>query len=116
MEGTNGRVYGGDPTRIHIDDGKRADVGLRIAERLDNIMRCEYTGPRTLDERIMQPLCPGCYMIALVNAAITLADANGQSRTEMARTMRNAFHALMENPDKGMSEEIEIMLDPCDAK
>src|SRR5688572_17757371 len=99
MNGTEGRVYGGDPNLIHINDGERADMGLRMAEHLDRRMRDEYKGERTLDQRVDQPLCPGCYMIAMFNMAITLADENGQSRTELARSMRNAFEKLLCNPE-----------------
>jgi hypothetical protein len=115
MNGTNGRVYGGDPNLIHIDDGRRADMGLRLAELLDCRMRTEYKGDRTIEQRVDQPLCPGCYMIAGFNMLLTLADENGQTRTELARSMRNAFDALLKNPEMGLTEEITVMLDPCDA-
>lgn len=111
--GTNDRVYGGDANLIHIDDGKRADMGIRLAELLEERMRKEYSGERTIDERIDQNLCPGCFMIAGFNMLVTLADANGQSRTELARSMRNAFDQLLCNPEAGLTEEIEILLDPC---
>ena len=115
MNGTDGRVYGGDPNLIHIDDGRRADMGLRLAELLSERMRKEYSGERSLEQRADQPLCPGCFMIAGFNMLLTLADENGQSRSELARSMRNAFDALLKNPDMGLTEEIEVMLDPCDA-
>lgn len=107
------RIYGGNPELIHIDDGKRADMGLRIAELLEERMRSEYSGERTMVQRIMQKLCPGCYMIAGFNMLVTLADANGQSRTELARSMRNAFDRLLCDPEAGLTEEIEVLLDPC---
>ena len=113
--GTDGRVYGGDPNLIHIDDGRRADMGLRLAEHLDMRMRMEYSGERTLEQKVDQALCPGCYMIAAFNMLLTLADENKQSRTSMARTMIGAFEKLLENPEQGLTEEIEVMLDPCDA-
>lgn len=115
MQGTDGRVYGGDPTKIHIDDGRRADMGLRIAEHLTRRMREEYSGERTLDERMDQQLCPGCYMIAAFNMLLVLAQENGQSRTELANSMIGAFTKLRDDPNAGLTEEIEIMLDPCDA-
>lgn len=108
------RVYGGNPNLIHIDDGQRADMGIRLAELLETRMRNEYTGERSNAQRVDQNLCPGCYMIAVVNMAITLADANGQSRKELARCLKNAFAKLEANPEQGLSEEIEILLDPCD--
>jgi hypothetical protein len=114
MNGTEGRVYGGDPNLIHIDDGKRADMGLRLASILDGKMREEYSGERTLGQRVMQSLCPGCYMIAAFDMLLTLADSNGQSRTELARSMRNAFQNLLNNPEQGLTEEIEVLLDPCE--
>jgi hypothetical protein len=112
--GTDGRVYGGDPDLIHVDDGARADMGLRLAERLEGMMRTEYSGERTPDQRVMQKLCPGCYMIVAFDMLLTLADANGQSRTELARSMRNAFDNLLANPSQGLTEEIEVLLDPCE--
>jgi hypothetical protein len=108
------RVYGGNPNLIHIDDGARKDMGLRMAEHLERRMRDEYSGERTPAQRVDQNLCPGCYMIAVVNMAITLADANGQSRRQLARCLANAFQKLANDPEAGLSEEIEILLDPCD--
>ena len=46
---------------------------------------------------------------------LTLADENGQSRTELARCMINAFTKLLNNPDGGLTEEIDVLLDPEDA-
>jgi hypothetical protein len=53
-------------------------------------------------------------MIALFNAAIHMADANGQSRTELARTMSHAFNRLAAEPESGLSEEIKVILDGDD--
>lgn len=107
--GTLGRVYGGDCDLVHIADGQRANVGEQLAADIDAVIRslAEKRGVNT-DDRL---LCPGCYMIALVNAAIALADANKQPRKELARSMANAFTQLAFDPDKGMSEEIEVILD-----
>jgi hypothetical protein len=108
------RVYGGKPQLIHIDDGQRAVMGVRIAEHLERRMRDEYQGERTPAQRVDQDLCPGCYMVAGFNMMLTLADANNQSRTELARSMRNAFDLLLKNPEMGLTEEITVLLDPCD--
>jgi hypothetical protein len=112
-KGTEGRVYGGDPNLIHIEDGKRGDMGWRIAEHLNRRMRENYTGHRTTEQLVDQKLCPGCYMIAGFNMLLVLAQENGQSPTELARSMRNAFDSLLQNPEQGLTEEIEILLDPC---
>lgn len=113
-DGTDGRVYGGNPNVIHIDDGKRAEMGEVLAVGLESMMRQNYQGPRTNEQRQTQPLCPGCFMIAGFNMLLVLADKNGQSRTELARTMRNAFDQLLQNPEAGLTEEMEIVMDPCD--
>ena len=113
-QGTLGRVYGGNPNLIHIDDGERALMGVRIAEHLERRMREEYKGERTPAQRVDQKLCPGCYMIAGFNMMLTLADANGQCRAELARSMMKAFETLAKNPEMGLTEEIIIQLDPCD--
>lgn len=115
MAGSDGRVYGGDANLIHIDDGKRAEMGQDMASLLDGNMRAAYTGPRTNEELMNQALCPGCYMIAGFNMLLELADRNGQSRTELARSMRNAFDNLLNNPEQGLTEEIVVLLDPCEA-
>lgn len=114
QQGEDGRVYGGDKNLIHIDDGERAVMGVRVAEHLERRMREEYKGERTPDERVMQALCPGCYMIAGFNMMLTLADANGQSRRELALSMRTAFDKLLASPEMGLTEEIEVFLDPCE--
>lgn len=110
--GRNGLVYGGDPDLIHVTDGKRGMAGREMARRLDALMRLNAPD-RTQKQSQEQLLCMGCAMIVAFNMLIALADANGQTRTELARTMRNAFDSLLANPDAGMTEEITIILDPC---
>lgn len=113
-QGTDGRVYGGNPNLIHVKDGQRADMGLRIAEHLTRRMHEEYADQRTPEQLVDQLLCPGCYMIVAFNMLLTLADANKQRRTELARSMRNAFDALLKDPEAGLTEEMVVLLDPCD--
>lgn len=107
QNGTQGRVYGGDANLVHIADGTRKDVGKAVAEYLEDEMltRAFAAGQHT------GTLCPGCYMIALFNAAIHLAEANGQSITELGNTMSKAFAKLAEKPASGLTEEIEVILD-----
>ncbi len=107
--GTQGRVYGGDCNLVHIADGQRRNVGEQLAADIDAVIRtlAEKRGVNT-DDKL---LCPGCYMIALFNAAIALADKNGQPRKELAKTMTHAFAELAADPDKGVTEEIEVILD-----
>lgn len=110
--GTLGRVYGGNPNLVHIADGTRKLAGLRIKNYTDNLMRMladeSNTGADTRGKR----LCPGCYMVALFNAAIHLADANGQSRRELGNTMGQAFALLSAHPQDGLTEEIDVLIDP----
>lgn len=110
--GIDGMVYRGDPNLIHISDGKRAIAGRAVAGFLDATMRDRAEG-RTELERVTQPLCPGCYMVAMYDALLALADASGQSRRELGLTMSLAFTMLAANPDRGLTEEIKVVLDPC---
>lgn len=120
--GTDGRVYGGDPNLIHVDDGRRAEVGRWLAHELDTQMRNTELARRLLrgepDEPAAEaartmPLCPGCFMVVLFNAARELAIANGQPLSELGRSMAAAFEKLATNPEA--IESIEVMLDaePC---
>lgn len=110
--GTEGRVYGGDPGLIHVPDGKRADLGKALATDLDRLMRVGAQG-RTLHEASTQPLCPGCYMVVGFDMLVTLADRNGQSRVELANSMIRAFEKLRDDPHgEGLIEEIIVELDP----
>ncbi len=111
--GTLGRVYGGDPALIHIKDGTRADVGADLATALESMMRANALadGTRTAEAAMSQDLCPGCYMVALYDAAVTLAQRNGQSLLELSRSMAQAFSLLAERLDNPFTEEIEVLLD-----
>ncbi len=104
-------IYRGHPELVHIDDGKRSFAGEEVAAHLTVQMRRHASG-RTLQQRALQKLCPGCYMVALFDAAIAMADQNGQSRKELALSMANAFTKLVVNPQGGMTEEIQVILDP----
>lgn len=115
QQGTDGRVYGGDCNLVHIADGQRRRLGQGIANEVSLIIRNEaaarYATPEGKLKAYTNPLCPGCYMIALFNAAITLADENGQSREELGRTMALAFAKIADRPFEGLTEEIEVILD-----
>lgn len=115
-----GLVYRGAADLIHIADGQRAEYGAELAHHLTARMRRAdrdrrlLAGERDADaERLSEalPLCPGCYMVALFNAATTLARESGQSMTEMARTMAAAFDALARDPSADSMESIAVMLD-----
>jgi hypothetical protein len=54
-----------------------------------------------------RPLCPGCYMVVLYNAALTLAKLNGQDTRELGATMAQAF-ARMANGDSEGIESIDV--------
>jgi hypothetical protein len=106
--------YTGDPNRLHIRDGKRGEVGLLLAIHADRLMRANYMGDLTPEQVQGLALCPGCFMIAGFNMLLKLADDNGLPRKELADFMQNAFQQLAENPDMGLTEEIELLLDPCE--
>lgn len=106
--------YTGDPNRIHIKDGERGELGHDLAGVLDEQMRLRYTGERTEYQLLTQMLCPGCFMIAGFNMLLTLADGNGVPRSELAHFMGLAFEQLKANPEMGLTEAIEDLLDPCD--
>lgn len=112
-DGTGGRYYGGDTGLIHIPDGERRYFGDNIAYVIDLQMRriAMARGDRTPKQAAEQTLCPGCYMVALFNAATTLAKANGQSLTELGATMANAFAELAEGGEDRI-ESIGMILDP----
>ncbi len=118
MSNGDNRIYGGNPAYVHISDGKRKEVGIAIAAQLDREMRKRCTSEHGCFDANGhgKPLCPGCYMIALFNAAVALADANGQSRKELALSMRDAFARLAKRPDDGLTEDIIVKLDPDDAQ
>jgi hypothetical protein len=111
-DGTDGRVYGGDPNLIHVPDGRRREAGELAALAIDLIIR-------RISDRIPWPqrgfklLCPGCYMIVLFNAAVALARANGQPLSELGATMSAAFARLAQDQSAAGLEEIEVILDPC---
>lgn len=107
--GTDGRIYGGDCNLVHIKDGQRKAVGESIAFDTEEVIR--HLAQKAGIDTDGKPLCPGCYMIALFNAAIHLADANGQPRVELGRTMSKAFEKLALDPASGLTEEIEVILD-----
>lgn len=117
--GTEGRVYGGDCDLIHIQDGQRAAMGAAVASFLDAEMRARAfeSGARDAEQANAQFLCPGCVMIALFNAAVVLANANGQPLSELGNTMAKAFTILAEQGDLArpdeppVLEEIYVVLD-----
>jgi len=106
--GTDGRVYGGDCNLVHIADGKRKEAGAAVAAFIDSMMRFNAMKAGKNADGV---LCPGCYMIAGFNSMLELADANGQPRKELAKTMAAAFAKLSENPEAGGTEEINVILD-----
>ena len=111
-DATLNRVYGGDTGLVHVADGKRAAMGLLMAQALDDEMRYQA---RELAASSGQgkDLCPGCYMVVLVNMAVELARQNGQSITELGNTMAQAFAELAANGDGNVSmEHIAVVVDP----
>lgn len=111
--GTLGRVYGGDCELIHVRDGHRTGVGRAIAAEIDMAMCREAlaSGTRSWNQVATQQLCPGCYMVVGFNAMVTLARSNGQSLSELGRTMAAAFSRLAECQTDACIEEILVLLD-----
>lgn len=113
--GTEGRVYGGNPKLLHVKDGTRAQMGEHMAGLLDQRMgEAAFHDGQDPSFIADAPLCPGCYMVVAFDMLIHLADQNNQSRTELARTMMGAFQKLLDDPSSGLTEEIEVLLDPED--
>jgi hypothetical protein len=112
---SDGLVYRGACDLVHIEDGKRAEMGADLAHVLDQTMRAAAVGngSRTVQQAGTLPLCPGCYMVAVFNMAVTLAKANGQSMTELGNSMAQAFQALADGGESRM-ESIHVALDPDD--
>jgi hypothetical protein len=111
--GTEGRTYGGDKNLVHIEDGKRCLAGAKIADFADNSIR-KAAWSRGVANAYSAPLCPGCYMVAIFNAAVELAKRSGQPLEELGASLSHAFRKLAENPEAGVTEEIKVLLDPDD--
>lgn len=101
--GTDGRIYGGDRDLLHVRDGERVTVGEQVARYVESLIRNEHNGGDTT-----RALCPGCFMIVLFNATVTLAVNNGQPLDELGRSMGAAFNALAEGGPKAI-EEMQIL-------
>lgn len=109
--GTEGRAYGGDPSLVHIPDHHRADVGRSIAVMLESEMRTLGTlgfghEPKPYDSDA--PICPGCYMIALFDAAVWLAKGTGQDVRELGCSMAYLFARLAECGEYQPTEEMIV--------
>lgn len=107
------QVYRSNPELVHIADGQRAELGRDVADFLNLSVRAQA---RSKDPgQWTKPLCPGCYMVAIFNCAIELARANGQSVTELGRSLGAAFNQLAQDGDyKESIESIEVQLDACE--
>lgn len=110
--GTDGRTYGGDPSLIHIPDHHRADVGRAVADMLSATMRAFATigvghDPEPYDGD--KALCPGCYMIALFDAAIELAKREGQPVRELGLSMASLFDRLAAQGEYRATEEMTVI-------
>lgn len=109
--GTDGRTYGGDPSLVHIPDHHRADVGRSVAAMLEAEMRTLGTlgfghEPKPYDSDAC--ICPGCYMIALFDAAVFLAKATGQDVRELGTSMAYLFAELAARGEYRPTEEMIV--------
>jgi hypothetical protein len=110
--GTDGRSYGGDPDLVHIPDHHRTDVGKAVADQLTAIMRMVGTlgvGHTPESYESDKPLCPGCYMIALFDAAVELAKREGQSVKELGMSMAQLFNKLAWEGEYRATEEMTVV-------
>lgn len=113
-KGTEGRVYGGASTLIHIRDGERDKVGKLLANAYDDYARREafMDGRRTHEESYLQELCPGCYMVVGFNMMVELAKMSKQDLRELGLTMAAAFAKLAEQGlDDESAQHITVVLD-----
>lgn len=113
--GTAGRTYGGDPSLVHIPDHHRTDVGRAIANELESLMRLLGSlgvGHEAKSPEADDPLCPGCYMIALFDAAVILAERTGQDVRELGASMAGLFTGLAEGGKYQPTEEMIIVCVP----
>lgn len=111
--GTSGRAYGGDPALVHIPDHHRTDVGRALADCLEMQMRLIGTlgvghEPKPYDDA--SPLCPGCYMIALFDAAVFMARRQGQDVRELGLSLGGLFTTLAHDPNFQPTEEMVIVI------
>lgn len=109
--GTQGRAYGGDPNLVHIPDHHREDVGKALADQLTALMRALGTlgmGHEAKPYDGDNPLCPGCYMIALFDAAIELARREGQPVKELGYSMALLFTKLAQEGQYRATEEMVV--------
>ena len=106
LKGTLGRVYGGVEDLVHLTDGTRGSFGQRVADFIDTEMR--VGDPDAGDN----PLCPGCFMVAIVATAMTLAERNGQSMAELGRSMAHAFTQVAHLADGALALPEEILIAP----
>jgi hypothetical protein len=114
----NTEVYRGRPEFVHIEDGQRAAMGRMVARLLSDEIRAAAFRQGNKDAYDIPAVCPGCYMVAVFNCAIELARLNGQSLTELARSLGTAFQSLAQDGAYSESiESIEVQLDsePCPA-
>ena len=115
MNNNRKMVYRGRKDRVHIADGERRAMGRGMALNLDAAMRSAAyrDNERQYGELFgadAQPLCPGCYMVALFNAAVYLAKRNGQSLTELGNSLAGAFAELAAGGPTEI-EEIRVVQD-----
>lgn len=112
-------IYRGKQEFVHIEDGQRAAMGRNLASSLDLQIRSAASRQAVTLEQLTaivdNPLCPGCYMVAVFNCAVALAQRNGQSLSELGNSLANAFRQLSADTSIQSIESIEVMLDsdPC---
>jgi len=107
------RVYGGDTGLIHVKDGHRVATGRALASNLENMIReaALSDGRNTSEEVNDLSLCPGCYMTVYLNAMVETAKRNGQSLTELSKTMALALEdaVLAEKLDQSpYAEHVQV--------
>lgn len=107
MAGTEGRTYGGDPALVHIPDHHRVEAGHVTADHISDTMRI-LSSAAGKEGSWTKPLCPGCYMIALYDAAVLLAKDHGQDVRELGHSMAWLFDNLAKQGEYEVTEEMLV--------
>lgn len=103
------QVYRRKPSHVHVKDGQRRTLGAMAAEYIGAMMRRADGFAADMEASEDLPLCPGCYMTVLVNAATYLAQQNGQSLAELGVTLGRTFLAIARGDGDPHPEGVDVI-------
>ncbi len=107
--------YRGAPDLIHVPDGRRAEFAGWLAKQLSSRMRAQArVNGKSYWDSATQFLCAGCYMVVGFDLLVTLARWNNQPINELCDSMIDAFTKLKAHGQLETTEEIQVILDPCE--